>query len=271
MQLTAGLLVLALASAHGKERHYEQVRTLLIVRAARCTDCHLTKSGAELNAYGARIAERPEGMAWADRILQLEADPPQDSTATTGKDDSRPAHKTPNADVDGDGVANWIEILAKTNPGTKKDTPDRTRVEEIEAAISCKMCHKATNLPGIGLDANPHNELGEILSKTLDPKGPRKPDSGEAVRAAAEAIPILKRLSMIKAKRPPKSPATYWQRIRMLRSTCDPGDAPPLEMVKKFRKGIAAQKRAKGKDASVGFDHPRHRVDGFLREAKGLD
>lgn len=269
--LVGTLILLGGEGGLGKERHLEQVRTLLVVREARCTSCHESQSSEELNAYGRRLANRPAGMSWAERILQMEQ---SDSRLDGGEEKpeeqaNRPS--TPDSDVDGDGVANWVEILAHTSPANKKDTPEAALAARITAAVSCRMCHTATDQLGVGQEANPHNELGALLAKTVEKKSSNRPKDADAIRQQAEAVPILRRLALTKVKRPPKSAASYWHRIRLYRSTTDLGDAPTREAVQKFRNGIARRKRNGRSTPTTGFEHPAHPEDGFLRDGKGLD
>lgn len=269
--LACTVILLVGGKGLGKERHLDQVRTLLVVREARCTSCHETQSGEELNAYGRRLARRPAGMRWAERILQLERSDSRQDSGGEKREAQANRPSTPDGDVDGDGVANWVEILAHTNPANKKDTPEAALAARITSAVSCRMCHTASKQQGVGLEANPHNEFGALLARTIETKGSKRPTDPEAIRQQAEALPILRRLSLTKVKRPPKSAASYWQRIRLYRSTTDPSDAPTREAVQELKKEIARRKRGGRSSRPTGFEHPAHPEDGFLKDGKGLD
>ncbi len=252
--------------ARAKEKHFEQVRAFLISKTARCTSCHIEAQSGKLNAYGERIAGLPHDDPLADRIAALESEP----SGMADEQERRRAEK--NRDVDGDGVLNWIEILAETNPADKDDKPAVDRVKHIEAVISCKLCHRATNLPGEGLAANPHNEFGELLSTTYVKRSGRKnPRGPDAERAAAERTQILTRLSLVRKNRPKKSKATYWQKIRLLHGPADPDDNPSREELRSFKKQIKRQKGRSKRDPNLGLSADAHKPDGFFLDAAKLD
>ncbi|MFQ5424017.1 MAG: hypothetical protein ACE5F9_08555 [Phycisphaerae bacterium] len=263
------LVVLLASTAYGeaKELHFARVRVLLMSKAARCTSCHADSKGASLNAYGERLTALSHDDPLADRMAALEAEPSVKADA----DARRQARE--DRDVDRDGVANWIEILANSNPADAKDTPNAETARRIERVISCKLCHRATNLPGEGLEANPHNELGAFLAKTfVRRRGRRAPKDAEQVRSAAERTPILTRLSMIRKKRPKRSRATYWEKIRLLHAPADSHDTPSRAALRAFRKDAARQRRRKTRDAGRGLTSKAHGPDGFLLDVdKPLD
>lgn len=260
----AGAILATCASVSAKEIHFEQVRVLLISKAARCTSCHVTAEAIALNAYGARLTAILPGDPLADRIAALEAEP------SFGQNESERKQSEADRDVDQDGVANWIEILAGANPGDRKDKPDPATVQRIERVVSCNLCHTATGLPGEGLAANPHNALGKLLAKTYKiPGRRRKPQGKEAIQAAAERTPMLTRLSLIAKKKPRKSKATYWQKIRLLHAPTEPGDAPDRAALLSFKRKIRRQKRRKTRDPNLGLACEAHKPDGFLLDADG--
>lgn len=244
-----------------------------MTKSARCVTCHESPEGKGLNLYGQRLVILPIALNWSERLAALESEKPRD----TSKDRVLPPGMTdnqnagPDRDVDGDGVPNWVEILAGSNPGNADDRPKKDRAASITEVVSCKICHTATGLPGEGLEANPHNELGALLAKTYPKKQPRKPNSSEAIRLAAERTPILKRLVQIKTRRPKKSRATFWEKLRLLYAPADPASLPEMAEIKNFRKVIKAQRQPKTRDNTLGFEHSRHELDGFLLDAKGLD
>jgi len=257
------VLVLSLTThVEAKELHFARVRVLLMSKAVRCTSCHADSKGTSLNAYGERLTALSHDDPLADRMAALETE----SSVKADADPRRQARE--NRDVDRDGVANWIEILANSNPADAKDTPNAETARRIERVISCKLCHRATNLPGEGLEANPHNELGALLAKTfVRRRGRRTPKGAEQVRAAAERIPILTRLSMIRKKHPKRSRATYWEKIRLLHAPADPHDTPSRVALRAFRKDAARQRRRKTRDAGRGLTSKAHGPDGFLLDA----
>lgn len=257
--------ILVVDSAMGKEKHLDQVRVLLISKAARCTSCHVDDAGKSLNVYGREIAKMPADDPLADRIAAVEAEP----EVVAGESADAASRRR---DVDRDGVLNWIEILAGTNPADDGDKPSPKRVERIEAVVSCALCHTATGLPGEGLAANPHNVYGELLAKTFQRRrGRRAPAGEEAKRSAAERTPILTRVTLVRKKRPRKSKATYWQKIRMLHAPAEAADMPKADALKAFKKQVARQKRRRSRDATLGLACEAHAADGFLLDADGLE
>ncbi len=266
MLLSLGLGLLPVAAAQAKERHFEQLRVLLITKTARCTSCHVDAKGEGLNAYGSRLAGESKDLPFAERIARVE------SNKSDGPIQATPSETRRDGDVDGDGVPNWVEILAHANPGDVKDRPDPATVGRITKVISCKICHTANNLPGEGLAANPHNELGRLLAATVDRKKPGRAPAGQAERrAAAERTPILRRLSIIKNKGPGIGGASYWQRLRLLHAPVDPADRVTPGELKAFKLQLSRQRRAKTRDPELGFDCAAHHPDGFLLDAEGLE
>lgn len=269
--LVAGGCILAAAAGHvfAKERHFEEVRVVLISRFATCTSCHVDASGKELNLYGKGLQSFPKGMGLGERILRMEADP----KVAGGEDDRR--YQMARQDVDGDGVRNWIEILAGKNPADPGSKPPKKVVERIERVVSCSICHSATNLPGKeeGLQANPHNELGTLLARTIPrPRpGEKTTRSDREIRDAAERTSVLTRLALIKNKRPRGSKATFWQRLRMLFPPAETSKGPSVEALKAFKKDAALQRSARKRDVTRGLDCSAHPVDGFLLDARVLD
>lgn len=267
------LVVLLSAPAAAKERHLEQLRVLLMVRAAKCVTCHESPDGKKLNLYGQRLAILPIALTWSDRIAALESDKPRDRSKDRVLPPGMVDESATNSDqdVDGDGVPNWVEILAGTNPGKKNDFPGKKETSHITEVVSCKICHTATGLPGDGLKANPHNELGMLLARTIPKRHASKPNSDAAIHLAAERTSILKRFELIKAKRPKRSRATFWEKIRLIHAPADADDNPKQDELQLFRKTCRAQKRRKTRDVSLGFENSRHKLDGFLLDAKSLD
>jgi len=260
----AGLALAMPATAGAKEIHFSQVRVLLVSRMAKCTSCHAAADGAALNAYGKRIAEMPASDTLADRIAAVESDPPLEL-----KKPQAEKHKR-GQDVDQDRVPNWVEIVAGTDPSDAKSTPERAAVERIEKVVSCTLCHKATGLPGEGLEANPHNAFGALLAETLKPRpGTPPPKTREAIRAAAERLPILTRLGLVASKKPRGGKATYWERILLLVSPAE-AEEPEKAALAELRKRQKQQKNRKTRDANLGLGAEAHALDGFLKDAEGV-
>lgn len=240
-------------------------------RAARCATCHVSNdaaawNGPGLNLYGQRLGELAPDDALADRMAAMERGP---SASDSGDERKR---KQQDQDIDGDGVPNWIEVLALANPGDAKDVPKQNRIERVRRVVSCNICHDQTNLPGKqGLDANPHNAFGELLSETTTEKKAKPDTSVEDRRRMAERIPILTRIASIKRKKPKGSKATYWEKLRLMRLPADKEDNPSPEGLKKFRKRAASQRSARKRDPTRGMVDPAHNNEGFLQDAEKLD
>lgn len=264
--LAIGITIAAsAATASAKERHYEQVRVLLISRMASCTSCHATAAGKGLNAYGERIAAQPKSMTLADRIARIERD------AKGGRKGSGEESAASDRDVDGDGVPNWVEILARKSPANAKEKPDDETAERIQSIVSCNICHKE-GAPGEGRGRKPHNEFGELLAKTAGgAKGAAKPKDDREARKSAERRPILARLSLIRTKKPKGSAATFWQKLRLLHAPADVKDKVTAKEVKEFKKETAARKRERKKSPKQGLDCTAHPLDGFPLDGEGLE
>ncbi len=264
-----GWIASVAAQAVANERHFEEVRALLVVRSANCTSCHSDAAGSSLNAYGQGLSALSKDLSLDDRILRMESVPRIGASEEDRREQSR------RQDIDGDGVRNWVEILAGKDPADDKNKPSRKQIERIERVVSCSICHSATNLPGKeeGLAANPHNELGALLAQTV-PKprpGEARPKGERETRAAAERVSILTRLGLTRTKRPKGSKATYWQRIRLLFSPTDTARNPSAEELKAFKKAAAIQRSPRRRDPTKGVDCDAHRLGGFLEETTGLD
>lgn len=258
-------------AAFAKERHLEQLRVVLISRAARCATCHVSDhkkdwENAGLNLYGQRLHEISPGDSLGDRILMIEHGP----TSSDNEEDR--AKREKDQDIDGDGVPNWVEILAKSNPGDAKIKPPKGRVDRVKRVINCTICHTDTNLPGKqGLEANPHNAYGDLLSQTTDPKDVNANTPKAERQRKAESIPILKRIDMTKRRKPKGSKATYWEKLRLMRLPADDEDNPSAKSLKTFRKWAAEQRSKKKRDPTRGTADPAHEDEGFMQDAKHLD
>ncbi len=277
--LVAGLLPI---SAPAKEVYLEQVRTALMLRASRCSTCHVdndpvlwTDDG--LNYYGQRLKSIEGGSSepLSNRMILLDR-PPQDSddpNATVALppvgDDG--VQLGPNSDADGDGIENWVEILAEANPGDPDDKPSENRIKRVRYVMSCKICHTGNNLPGkIGREANPHNEFGELLAVTDDPTDRKKRVSPADRRSAAERVQILRRIAVNSHVKPEGERATYWERLRLMYLPVDPDRPTNKKRLMNLRKHVIAQKSERRRDPTLGVPKEGHEI-GFVRAAEGLD
>lgn len=265
--LTCALLAAVAPSVQAKEKHFEQLRVLLIADAAKCVSCHEQADGKTLNEYGKQLTALGPDETMADRILKLEADAPLEAKPAERKRIEK------NHDVDGDGIPNWIEILAGANPANKDSAPSPSDTERVKASVSCTTCHVSVNGPGEGLAANPHNELGKRLAATFAIKkggrGPR-PVGKEAVAEAAERTPILSRLEMVKTRKPKSGKATFWERLLLRYPTADVKNEPPARDVAELKREQARRKRKSARERDRGLAAKAHPLDGFLLDAKGL-
>ncbi|MCK6484416.1 MAG: hypothetical protein HUU22_01825 [Phycisphaerae bacterium] len=254
-------------NAIAKPEHLERVRVLLMTQKAMCVSCHTAADSPDLNPYGRALADLGNDEPLSERMLSLAKLPRQQR----GQEDS--AANDPQQDIDKDGIPNWVEVLAGTNPGDKASAPDTETRDKIESIISCKICHVETNAPGqTDQQRNPHNELGKLLAKTNDPAGSRAPrersargERGErGPRSGSESTPILKRIKLAAMKPGRSGKAGYWEKLLLL---CAPADAaePPAEDVKQLRRFIRNQKSKKTRDETRGMGP--HKPDGFLKDA----
>ncbi len=265
--LSGALFAMACSAIQAKEKHFEQLRVLLIADAAKCTSCHEQADGATLNAYGKELAVLGDKETLSDRILRIEADAPLEAKPADRKRIEK------NHDVDGDGVPNWIEILAGASPANKDHAPSPPEVERIASSVSCTACHTSVNGPGEGLAANPHNELGKRLATTfVVKKGAREPRpvGKEAIAEAAERTPILTRLEMVKTKKPKGGKVTFWERLLLRYPTVDAKKEPSARDLAEFKRERVRQKKKTARERDRGLATKAHPLDGFLLDAKGL-
>jgi len=269
------------APASAKEVYLEQVRTALMLRASRCTTCHIEKDqvfwqDGGLNYYGQRLKGLEGGASepLTNRMLLLDRPPRDDDPNATialppvGDDG---VQLGPNLDVDGDGIENWVEILAEANPGDPDDKPSENRIKRVRFVMSCKICHTGNNLPGkLGREANPHNEFGELLAVTDDPTDRKRRVSPSERRSAAERVPILRRIALNEHVKPDGERATYWERLRLMYLPVDPDRKTNKKRLMKFRKHVIAQKSERRRDPTLGVPKEGHDI-GFVEAAKELD
>ncbi len=267
MVIVAATVLLGALPALGRPGHFEHIRAALISKAALCTSCHVAADSGDLNAYGQQLHDLDSETPLADRIAELEGEPTRATAAGT-----RP-ELNGQTDVDADGVANWVEILAKTNPSDGDDTPKEEAVDRIYNVVSCKVCHEAMNLPDKrGLAANPHNEFGGLLFKTFKlEKGEKRPKGADEVHQSAARTPILTRLAKVRKKKPKGSDASFWHQLRLLHAPGDSQDVPTSEELESFQADAKAQRKKATRDPNRGLSTKAHKLDGFLKEAKKLD
>ena len=250
------------AAAPGKEEHYAKVRVLLMTEKTRCTSCHASATSKDLNRYGQALNELGAKEPLAERMAMLERGP---------RDADKPAQQARAKalqDIDGDGVANWVEIMAGTNPADARDKPDPVLRERIEKVVSCSICHAGTNLPGATpLESNPHNELGKLLARAADPKDrARTGGDPKALREAAERVPILKRFRLIAMKPTGSGRPSAWDKLVLFYAPADASATPTREEMKELREHRAQQKNPKTRDPNLGMGP--HKPDGFLAGMK---
>lgn len=260
--LTLSVLVMSAPPAVAKPEHYEQLRVLLMVQKASCINCHAAPTSAGLNSYGKALSELGKDEPLSERMLTLDKDPSDSATPDQKSKQKRLQ------DIDGDGVPNWVEVLAGSSPGDATAVPADTLRQRVEAVVSCKACHIDNNLPGAsGLASNPHNDLGKLLARTVDPKDRPKPGTdADAVREKAAREPILKRFKLAAMKPAAGGKPSYWEKLLLFCAPADAKDEPGKEEVLDLRRFLKRQKSSRTRDETRGMGP--HRPDGFLRDAK---
>lgn len=262
--LSTAVAAMASPGVEAKPRHLSQLKVHLMSKAAKCTSCHAKADGAELNIYGKKLSEISAGKPLADRLMELEG-----RRRKRGSDENT---LEPDQDVDADGVPNWVEILAKTNPAKKGSKPSEKMVERVERVVSCAICHESTSQGVRGVGANPHNELGVLLTKTFVlKKGQQPPKQEQAIHNAAEATPILTRLAKVKTKKAKGSKTTFWTKIRTLHLPTDPADKTTKAELSSLKKETAQLKRKGKARGDLGMECAAHKLEGFLLDGSGLD
>ncbi len=260
--LIPAIVLCAPSIAWAKLEHYERVRVLLMQEKARCTSCHVTPQASSLNNYGDALAKLGKAEPLAERMRLLDQEP-RDSDSPAQRDKSRRLQ-----DVDGDGVANWIELIAGANPGDAKDKPTAESRERVQRVVACGMCHTGTNLPGsTPLESNPHNELGRLLARTIEPKdAARIGKDSSALREAAEIVPILRRFRLTAMKPTGSGKPNAWDKLVLLYSPGDASATPTKAEMTDLRERRANRKNIKKRDPNDGMGP--HKPDGFLKDAK---
>lgn len=234
INLSAGFLIgfYGAGIASAVPPHFEKLKFELIGQHINCTHCHVAEDSAELTAYGRAIGELDLNRSVPQRVRDLERSPkkPGDDVA-------------PTADVDGDGIQNWVEILAGLNPSEKDESGDQT--ERIISVVSCHLCHTAVNEPGATqAERAPHNQFGAALADQN--RGQR--DQGRDGR-----LDILDRLKRVKSRDSDDDSVRNWDEIVLFYSAGDKNDVPSEEDVESIAK---ERKRRRPSKEGFGRDHP---------------
>jgi hypothetical protein len=212
---TAVASLLLSGGAIGKPIHFEQVKSQLIASRIRCADCHVSRDDPTLTAYGKLIGDLGAETPVADRVQETET-----SIPTTAPDDVR-QKAAGRVDVDGDGIPNWVEILAGTNPSqTDSRNPSHDRIDRV---VSCQLCHESAQSGGGDGDRAPHNAFGKAL-RGLGPKSVGADDRANH--------PILPRLKSRERSDTDKDKIKDWDEVLLFHHPADAADVPNAEAVK---------------------------------------
>jgi hypothetical protein len=237
-------------SALGKPVHFESLKLELIRRHITCTSCHVADDDAALVAYGKKIAAMGDDESVPQRVAILENELSRTASADARK---RAAGRK---DVDGDGILNWVEILAGTSPS---EPDERNELHErIERVISCTLCHTSvSDFPVPGREQAPHNAYGNALADAGERKVKRNRKRSKPRDDDSAAIPILPRIKSTRGKDADRDKAKNWIEIQLFRHPADASDTPSSEDIAKVKEA----KRKSGKRSSgFGEDHdPRKR------------
>jgi hypothetical protein len=228
--LASVVLTLAAGSAAAKEGHLEDMKLALVETRITCATCHPDPEGRTLTDYGRRIADLGAATSVQERVKEMERRPTE---ATLKLDAEGERRRT---DIDGDGVLNWVEILAGSDPSNAEDPPNRGKSPEftalrtkIETVVSCALCHVDAEVKPIGADKAPHNPLGEALAKLAAPKPGVRP-------ADAAPPPVMTRFKSLENVDTDKDKARNWHEIVTFHSPTDAADTPTDEELKAVRK-----------------------------------
>mgnify|MGYP002623643661 CR=1 FL=1 len=252
LPVLAALIVVEAADA--KPAYYQRVKLRLLMENVRCQHCHVTSDSDALNDYGKMISGvKKKDAAFFERWLEAEREP----SALDDEKEVKEAERR--LDVDGDGVQNWIEILAGSDPANAEVKPDPAGSrsappisERIAELISCKLCHIRTDAPaGPGRSRAPHNLFGIELAKLNeeDPTSDSKARTGGWNRAADQPADILLRLESIGRHDADRDRISNWDEIRLFHHPGDRKDRPNRMAVNTLR---AAERSGRPKDAGLG-------------------
>jgi len=235
--------VFAADAVTAREPYLQRLKLRLAMEQIRCVDCHVSSASEELNAYGREIARHGDKDApFFDRWLEAE------EPVSSIDDEAAQKKAKQRLDVDGDGVPNWVELLAGSSPAEKKSVPpqpEKERVtpmaERITEAIDCRLCHIRTDAPaGDGRSRAPHNafgvelaRLGELLEKR------RLPRSTAEARGDTDYEPapahILARLAHLEKRDADHDGVRNWDEIRLYHHPAERDDRPDREKIRALR------------------------------------
>ncbi len=227
--LTTTLLLAFSASANAKPIHYEDLKLMLVEQNIACTTCHTAPDSPELTAYGQRIAAVGTDESMHDRVKTVEM-----SLSQTATEEERTSEES-RMDVDGDGLANWIEILAGTDPSSKSEKNELHA--RIENTVNCHLCHESVNrFAGNREDRAPHNAFG----KTLRAKK-RKGRRNDGKRSKS----IVQRIAKTRTKDTDRDGIKDLDEIITFHHPADKTDTPEKNAVKTARKRVKTRRKPK--------------------------
>src|SRR5207302_8281474 len=117
------------------------------------------------------------------------------------------------------------------------------------------------------LESNPHNELGKLLARTLDPRDRVKPGSdAQTIRDKASHTPILRRFKLAAMKPTGGAKPSYWEKLLLVHKPADASDNPDKQELLDLRKFMRSQKNVKTRDPERGMGP--HKADGFLLDVR---
>ncbi len=227
-------------SVFAKPIHFESLKFELITQNIRCTDCHTDSAGPTLTTYGQHIADEGDDESIQARVRAFEGSP-----SLTASDEQK-QQSSDRIDIDGDGIANWIEILASTSPSAGNDRNDTH--SRIERVITCKLCHESVAaFPQPGRERAPHNAFGESLKNHDSGKSDRQNrGSGKARRRRKKSSDtgddILIRLKKSRRTDADKDRVKDWDEITTFHHPADKTDTPPRDLVKQLKKHLRSRR-----------------------------
>ena len=214
--LATGAALLVTQPVTGKPIHFEDLKFTLLEENIRCTDCHGAAGQADLTPYGKKIAELGPERSIQERLREMEATPSLQAT------EDQLEREAPRIDVDGDGIPNWVEILAGTNPSEPGGLTDHQ--ERIQRVVACTLCHLSVTAFGSTPEERaPHNEFGAALAKLARQK------------STDENQPILPRLERHRAKDTDRDKARDWDEITIFHHPAGADDTPAAEAIKAYK------------------------------------
>ncbi len=239
--LFAAVTTLLVCESHAKPIHFEDLKFELIRQNVRCSDCHSDAEDKPFTRYGQVIADEGATQSIQDRVREVER-----SLSLTASDEEKADAKN-RIDVDGDGVANWIEILAGTDVSTAGDRTEQH--ERIERVIGCTLCHESVAaFPRPGVERAPHNAFGDALENP----DPRRAKRRSGNSSDTEDEDILERLKRSRRTDSDKDRIKDWDEVMLFYHPADKDDTPSRDLVKQFKQHLKDRKKNGG-----GFE-PAH-------------